>query len=100
MKASECKYEVWKPIHNFNNYEVSTFGRIRSIPRKVHTWYGERKVKGKILNTRLNKGYLYVLMRDNNNKVRNMKVHDLQKRYEELVSRTQKKGFFAKLFGL
>lgn len=25
---------------------------------------------------------------------------DLQKRYEELVSRTQKKGFFAKLFGL
>ena len=77
MKASECKYEIWKPIHNFNNYEVSTFGRVRSIPRKVHTWYGERKVKGKILNTRLNKGYLYVLMRDNNNKVRNMKVHRL-----------------------
>lgn len=77
MKANECKYEVWKPIRNFNNYEVSTFGRVRSIPRKVHTWNGERKVKGKILNTRLNKGYLYVLMRDNNNKVRNMKVHRL-----------------------
>lgn len=25
---------------------------------------------------------------------------DLQRRYEELVSRTHKKGFFAKLFGL
>lgn len=77
MKASECKHEVWKPIHNFDNYEVSTFGRVRSIPRKVRTWFGDRKVRGKVLNTQLNKGYLYVIMRDNNSKVHCMKVHRL-----------------------
>lgn len=76
MKASECK-EIWKSVCGFSNYEVSTCGRVRSKQRTANTWFGKRKVNSKILNTRLNKGYLYVLMRNDENHLCNMKIHRL-----------------------
>lgn len=42
--------EIWKVIPNYENYEASNFGRIRSIDRVVkRDRYTTRKIKGKIL---------------------------------------------------
>lgn len=42
--------EVWKPISDYPNYEVSSFGDIRSITRNVKTrGNGVRTIKSKIL---------------------------------------------------
>ena len=42
--------EIWKNIKGFENYyQISTFGRIRSLTRKVNTFHGIRIVKGQIL---------------------------------------------------
>lgn len=77
MKASECKLESWEQINGFKNYEISSYGRVRSIQRIVNTWYGKRKVNSKILKTQINKGYEYVSIRDNANKLCSKKVHRL-----------------------
>lgn len=51
---SKCHYsenEVWKPIRNFDGYEVSSHGRVRSI----HT--------GKIIKSSCNRRYHYVTIK-------------------------------------
>lgn len=51
--------EIWKDIENYEGiYQVSNLGRVRSLTRKVNTWYGTRTTQGKILkplltNTRI-----------------------------------------------
>lgn len=54
--------EIWKVIPNYENYEASNFGRIRSIDRVVkRDRYTTRKIKGKILQQfAKNSGYLQV----------------------------------------
>lgn len=53
--------EIWKPIENYENfYEISSFGRVRSLDRKII--YGEERGeyhsrKGQILKPTLSGGY-------------------------------------------
>lgn len=50
--------EIWKPIKGYEGvYEVSNFGRVRSLDRKV-LFHGTRSAfKGRILKTSTSKGY-------------------------------------------
>ncbi len=50
--------EIWKPIPHKEGYMASTFGRIKSIDRKVKGQIGLRFAKGTILSPKENKvGY-------------------------------------------
>lgn len=61
--------EEWKSIPGFSNYEASTEGRIRSITRKVVTYFGTRTAVGQIIKPRVkNDGYISVPMTDDNGK--------------------------------
>lgn len=56
--------EVWKTIDGFEDYEISNFGRCRSIDRTDAN--GKRKIKGKILTERYDtKGYVQYALRSN-----------------------------------
>jgi len=62
-----CKLinEEWRTIPNYNNYEVSNMGRVRSLTREIsqlgHMQIYKRIMKGKILKPRKqNGGYLVV----------------------------------------
>lgn len=65
MKKIELFNEEWREIHDYPNYEVSNFGRVRSKEREV-TQFGHKKnytriMKGKVLQQRKqNAGYLVV----------------------------------------
>ena len=54
--------EIWKDIEGYENcYQVSNLGRVRSLTRKVDTFYGQRITKGKILKPLItNTGYFRV----------------------------------------
>lgn len=58
--------ETWKPILGYEGlYEVSDFGRIRSLDRYVKYRYGERKISGKILADHKQKhGYKSICLSD------------------------------------
>jgi hypothetical protein len=70
--------EIWKPIPNFENYEASSFGRIRSIDRRSNYKNISTKIqKGKIITPyKTNKGYLRLGLRKNN-KCYQLSVHRL-----------------------
>lgn len=60
--------EQWKSIPNFDNYEASNYGRIRSIDRDITQLRCKRqytrKMKGRIIKPRIqNNGYLIVWLR-------------------------------------
>lgn len=66
--------EIWKDIENFDKYQVSNQGRVRSKERIVNG----RKRKETILKPSLNKkGYLQVSIIDNENNYKTRKVHRL-----------------------
>ena len=54
--------EIWKPIKGYEGlYEVSNFGRIRSLDRWCSNGRGKQLKKGKILKPQKNRyGYLYI----------------------------------------
>lgn len=54
--------EQWKPIKGYEGfYEVSSFGRVKSIKRVVYKTNGKKMtVNERILKTYINKGYEYV----------------------------------------
>lgn len=62
--------EIWKDIPGFENrYQISTAGKIKSIPRFVNNHTGKLKTKEKILKQRKNeKGYLCVDLINNDGK--------------------------------
>ena len=65
--------EIWKPIKNYENfYEVSNFGRVRSVDRTIYfkNGKGSRKYKGQILKQKYHNGYAMV----NLNKNKDLKV--------------------------
>lgn len=42
--------EIWKPIRGYTGlYEISSWGRVRSLPRTVKTSRGSRTYPGRIL---------------------------------------------------
>lgn len=48
--------EVWKPITAYDGYEVSNFGRVRSLDRFIRNrWDGENMVKGQIIKPKVGK---------------------------------------------
>lgn len=58
---SELVKEVWKPVLGYEGlYEVSNFGRGRSLDRYVNTRFGKRLCRGKIIKPRIKSGYLQV----------------------------------------
>ena len=58
MEDIKVGEEIWKDIDDYPNYQISNYGRVKSIPRK--------RVKGKLLTpSRSNCGYLKIyLMKD------------------------------------
>lgn len=53
--------ETWKTTPINNDYEVSNYGRVRSKDRTIQTVDGRvRKIKGKYLKGKINKGYYVV----------------------------------------
>jgi hypothetical protein len=56
-------HEKWKDIQGFEGfYQISNFGRIRSVDRFVKSRHGQRVVKGKVLSPSKNKrtGYYQI----------------------------------------
>lgn len=57
---------MWKKINNFENYEISTDGEVRSLDREVKTQKGSRHYKGKLLKPNIGtNGYYYVRLSKN-----------------------------------
>ena len=74
------KDEIWKVIKGYEGkYEVSNFGRVRSLPRYVRNSVGSQTfVDGKMLIPFQDKvGYLHVLLSDKNYKKKQWLVHRL-----------------------
>ena len=71
--------EEWKDIKGCEGrYQVSTLGRVRSLPRYVNNHTGQLLVKGKILKQRPDfKGYMRIDILDNNGKKKYMGIHRL-----------------------
>lgn len=71
--------EIWKVVKGYENfYEVSNFGRIRSLDRLTNNAFGTFVRKGKLLKPSINRGgYKFVLLTDEYKNRKNIKVHRL-----------------------
>ena len=69
MKVNR-NYEIWKDIKGFPGYEISYFGRVKSLKRWIKNFKAINKIglkKEKILKSGLNsKGYPSIVLRKNN----------------------------------
>lgn len=67
METKNYINEVWKPIMGYVGlYEVSNFGRVRSVDRWTKHTYGMQLKKGKILKLHKTGDYLQVALHKNN----------------------------------
>lgn len=67
--------EIWRDIKGYENYQVSSLGRVKSIRRTVKSKNGYRTVKERILKPRKNRyGYLQLSL-CKENKRKTMLVH-------------------------
>lgn len=88
--------EIWKDVKDYERrYQVSNFGRVKSLPRiakRVYKRTGRRydlKVEGRILKQFMsNRGYYYVVLSDKRGKV--FLVHRLVA--EAFISNPEKKS--------
>jgi len=71
-------FEKWKDVIGYEgHYQISNFGRVRSVDRVVINMNGiNRKLKGSLKNTFISKGYVLVTLSVNNIK-RSYCVHRL-----------------------
>lgn len=62
--------EVWRDITGYEGlYQVSNFGRVKSLKRKINHPYRSRNVKEKILKSTVDRnGYLHINLYKNGNK--------------------------------
>jgi hypothetical protein len=73
----DSKDEIWKTINEFPNYEVSNFGRVRSIDRTIKGVRTYNHYKSVILSPALvGSGYYGVSLR-NNIRIKTCKIHQL-----------------------
>src|SRR6266581_4818452 len=72
--------EIWKPVKNYElYYEVSNYGRVRSLDRLANGKHGAgtMPLKGRILRQRCGKfGYMYVVFSVDSQR-KTLKVHRL-----------------------
>lgn len=69
--------EIWKNINNFEGYQISNFGNVKSLSRIIlNRGILPFSSKEKILKQNLNKGYFYVSL-SKNGKVKTLLVHQL-----------------------
>ena len=68
--------EVWKPIENFDGYEVSNLGRVKSLSRLMYNNTGSYISKEKILKPSITNQYLRLNL-SKNNKRTNFTIHSL-----------------------
>lgn len=69
--------EIWKNIVGYgNNYMVSNFGRVKSMPRKIDNGFNKRLSREKILKPSIREGYERVCLCDNKKDCR-ISIHRL-----------------------
>ena len=69
--------EIWKTIENFENYEISNLGRVKSLEKKTSFGIGYKIYPETFLKHWIDKkGYHYVDLRNNNKRTRFL-VHRL-----------------------
>ena len=85
MKEVNYVDEIWKPINDYEGYEVSNYGRVRSINRNIIDKNGKTIYRnGKLLSqNKINSGYLMV----------DFNINGIHKR--ELVHRLVAKAFIS-----
>lgn len=70
--------EIWKSIDGFKTYEVSNYGRVKSLSKKCKVNNGFRKTKEKIIKPFITTtGYYCLTLKNNNNIYKKIKVHQL-----------------------
>lgn len=73
--------EIWKPIKNYNDfYEISNYGRVRSLTRTVIFKNGNKRIyNGKILTPKKNDKdeYLRIILHDSNGVNKTYTIHRL-----------------------
>ena len=70
--------EEWKPVNGFEGkYDVSNYGRVRSIDHEMKSLGGYRTVKGRILKQRVEHGYCRVQLSISKHEHPNKQVHRL-----------------------
>ena len=68
----------WRPVNGFDGkYEVSNYGRVRSIDHEVKSLGGYRTVKGRILKQRVEHGYCRVQLSISKHEHPHKQVHRL-----------------------
>ena len=78
MEIKEYINEVWKPVRGFVGlYEVSNFGRVRSVDRCVIFNDGRKRIfKGRIIKPAIRQGYFFLHL-SKGCKATNFQVHRL-----------------------
>lgn len=61
--------EIWKTIKNYENYEISNFGRVRRKFKNGKTHY--------LKSIKTEKGYLVVILYNNEKKQKKLRIHRL-----------------------
>ena len=71
--------EVWKDVQGYEGiYQVSNFGRVKSLPRKVQNWNSNRFLKETILTQSVTQSRDYPLIRlCKDGKIKYVSVHRL-----------------------
>lgn len=73
----ENQEEIWKTIEGFEDYQVSNFGRVKSLSRKVRTLNGFRLIKERILKNLSDSSGYYTVYLCKNGKNKMYRVHQL-----------------------
>lgn len=70
--------EIWKDINDYEgSYQVSNYGNIRSLTRKVNKWDGEKTIKGQLIKQELNNSGYYKVSLYKSQKYKHFYIHRL-----------------------